>query len=66
MRDNLKIFRCSHCMRTLDYYQVEFNNKIYCSDKCCAKDNYTTEQYQLLYSSKRMKERIKERMQIAK
>ena len=40
MRDNLKTF---------DYYQVEHNSKIYCSDKCCAADNYTKEQYSILY-----------------
>ena len=51
MRDNLKTFRCSHCMKTFDYYQVEYNSKIYCSDKCCAADNYTEEQYSMIYES---------------
>lgn len=27
MRDNMKTFRCSHCMKTFDYYQVEYNSK---------------------------------------
>lgn len=49
MRDDLITFRCSHCMKTFDYYQVEHNSKIYCSDKCCAADNYTKEQYSILY-----------------
>lgn len=43
------VWKCDCCGKVFDYFQVEFNNKIYCSDKCCAKEHYTEEQYKMIY-----------------
>ena len=38
-------WKCIKCNKLFDYYQVEFDNKVFCSDKCLAKYRYTNEEY---------------------